>query len=97
MFAFVYCDTGTNGVKGMDTWADIGAGVRAVQPSHDSGKDIASSECVKIRAKVMSVWPDCINSQADCHTNKQKRGDPVKFCPVFEKEIGDCYKNIGEP
>ena len=97
MFAFVNRNAGSDGVEGVDTRADIGAGVRAVEPSHYSGEEIAPPEGVKIRAQVMPVWPDCVNGQADSHADKQKCSDAVKFRPVLKKEIGYCHENIGEP
>ncbi len=46
----------------MNAWADIGAGIRAVEPSHNFGKDIAASKSVKVRAQIMAIWPDSISN-----------------------------------
>ena len=52
----------------MDAWEYIGSSIKMVEVIKHSNKNIASTQCIKIDSKVMSIMPNRIDGQANCHT-----------------------------
>ena len=50
-----------------------------------------------LRAKVMSIRPECGNYKKDGHSRKKKDACSAIFTLIFEKAVKHCHRNISKP
>ena len=95
--AVVYGDTDGDRVKHMNARAYIGGGVGCIQRSYNIDQNIVAAQGIQIRAEILTVRPDRINDQANCHSRKQVSAAAVKIASGCKEEVPHRYCNEGEP
>lgn len=79
----------------MDTWKQVGCGIRLVQKSAEHREDVVVREVDW--PQVMSVWIDRGNDQENGHSGEQKGAKLIVFTFVVQGKICDSPGNICKP
>ena len=90
-------DTDGDGVKYMNARAHIGGGVGCIQHSYNIDQNIVAAQGIQVRTEILTVRPDRINDQANCHSREQVSAAAVKIASGCKEEVRYCYRNESKP